>query len=44
MPIGNLREMVIEHCKWVASFDRVYAIYTFNRYAEMMPWLELRKK
>jgi hypothetical protein len=40
----QLREKLLAHCKWMATIDRDEAIRAFNRYAEQMPWLELKKK
>jgi len=40
----NLRTRVIEHCRWISTFDRDEAIRIFYWYDELMPWLELRKK
>lgn len=42
--MNDLRERILSHCRWIATFDRAYAIDTFNRYAEQLPWLELKKK
>ena len=39
-----LRQRVIDHCRWIATFDRPYAIEEFNHYDQLLPWLELRKK
>lgn len=46
MPMGDeaLKLRVIEHCRWIAMFDRDYAIRAFNHYDELMPWLQLRSK
>ena len=41
---SDLRTRVIEHCKWIATWDRDYAVEALNRYHELMPWLELRRK
>lgn len=40
----DLRERIISHCKWIATFDRDYAVSAFKNYAAMLPWLELEKK
>ena len=39
-----LRTRVIEHCAWIATFDRAEAIRAFNWYDQLLPWLELRRK
>lgn len=39
-----LKERILQHCRWVYSFDKEYANWCFDRYAEMLPWLELKRK
>jgi hypothetical protein len=39
-----LRTRIVEHCRWIATYDRAYAIAAFNHYDQLMPWLELRRK
>jgi hypothetical protein len=39
-----LRTRIVEHCKWIATYDRAYAIAAFNWYDQLLPWLELRRK
>jgi hypothetical protein len=36
-----LRLRVLEHCRWIATFDREYAIWAYRHYRDAMPWLEL---
>ena len=38
------KERIIEHCRWISTFDRAEAVRAFNWYTEMLPWLELKKK
>lgn len=38
------KELVISHCRWIATWDRAEAIRAFNWYAQMLPWLNLRDK
>jgi hypothetical protein len=37
----RFRTSVIEHCKWIATFDRDYAEWTFRNYRRDLPWLKL---
>ena len=37
----RLRETILRHCTWMATYDRAYAVEAFKRYRENMPWLEL---
>jgi len=41
---ASLRTRIIDHCKWIATFDRAEAIRAFRWYDEILPWLELRRK
>jgi len=41
---AQLKQRVLEHCRWVYTFDKDYANWCFNRYAEMLPWLGLQRK
>ena len=38
------RKRVVDHCAWLATMDRAYAVWTFEQYDKSMPWLELRNK
>lgn len=40
----ELKNRIKEHCRWIATFDREYALEAFARYESYMPWLELRRK
>lgn len=40
----DLRTRILESCKRLATLDRAEAIRAFNRYDELLPWLELRRK
>ncbi len=40
----ELRQMVLQHCRWMHGFDKQYAIWAFDNYAAIMPWLKLERK
>jgi hypothetical protein len=40
----DLKQRILDHCAWIATFDRDYAIWTFRNYCASLDWLGLRDK
>jgi hypothetical protein len=40
----QLKQRILDHCAWIATFDRDYAIWTFRNYCTELDWLGLRDK
>jgi hypothetical protein len=41
---ADLRNRIIEHCRWMWNMDRAYAEWAFDWYAATLPWLKLERK
>lgn len=37
----SLRARIIKHCRWVRQFDADEASAAYERYREMLPWLNI---
>jgi hypothetical protein len=42
--MNDLKKKIIDHCAWIAKYDRTYAIAAFEKYNADMPWLCLKEK
>jgi hypothetical protein len=40
----DLKQRILDHCAWIATFDRDYAILAFRNYCTDLDWLGLRDK
>ena len=43
-PTDDLKQRILQHCRRMHAIDPAYAIWAFDRYAELLPWIGLERK
>lgn len=40
----DLKQRILQHCRRMHAIDPAYAVWAFDRYAELLPWIGLERK
>lgn len=43
-PGEEMKQAVLQHCRRMHAIDPAYAVWAFDRYAALLPWIGLERK